>query len=344
MNDNPLQPASSALTTFSSEGIDQEILRKLQGFIDDREAYSENTWRQLISAFRAWGRWCWQHDYPYLPIQPEPLREYVLFMKQRLTVSSVRQHLAMLGMLQRQGGLLPAGQHPIVTRVVKKISRMAVENGERIGQAIPFHVTDLKAVAAIWAGSEQLTEARNLAYLSIAYNTLLRMSEISRLKVGDINFSSNGPTTIYIGRTKTIISGDGLVKALSNFTTTHLRHWLIQSGLLNQPDAYIFCRVNKSNRVISSNEKTLSAVTLESIFKSGWLAVKGPVLADRQGGRYSTWTGHSARVGAAQDMAKNDVSLPKIMHEGTWKKPETVMRYIRNLEASKSAMLDILGE
>jgi AMMECR1 domain-containing protein len=39
-------------------------------------------------------------------------------------------------------------------------------------------------------------------------------------------------------------------------------------------------------------------------------------------------SGHSLRVGAAQDMCQSGSSLPQIMVKGGWKKPDTVMRYI----------------
>lgn len=39
-------------------------------------------------------------------------------------------------------------------------------------------------------------------------------------------------------------------------------------------------------------------------------------------------SGHSMRVGAAQDLLMNGASLPQIMVKGGWSKTDTVMRYI----------------
>ena len=41
-------------------------------------------------------------------------------------------------------------------------------------------------------------------------------------------------------------------------------------------------------------------------------------------------SGHSLRVGAAQDLLKKGASLPAIMHRGRWSKTDTVMRYLEN--------------
>jgi hypothetical protein len=41
-------------------------------------------------------------------------------------------------------------------------------------------------------------------------------------------------------------------------------------------------------------------------------------------------SGHSMRVGAAQDMLVAGESLAQIMQRGRWSKTETVMRYVEN--------------
>lgn len=42
-------------------------------------------------------------------------------------------------------------------------------------------------------------------------------------------------------------------------------------------------------------------------------------------------SGHSLRVGHAQDMVNTGESLPMIMSKGRWKKTETVMRYVEHI-------------
>lgn len=50
----------------------------------------------------------------------------------------------------------------------------------------------------------------------------------------------------------------------------------------------------------------------------------------------------TTRVGAAIDMATKKYSTVQIMQEGTWKKAETVMRYIRHVDAHAGAMVDFM--
>jgi len=45
-------------------------------------------------------------------------------------------------------------------------------------------------------------------------------------------------------------------------------------------------------------------------------------------------SGHSMRVGAAQDLLIKGASLPQIMVKGGWVKTDTVMRYIEKVRPS----------
>ena len=47
-------------------------------------------------------------------------------------------------------------------------------------------------------------------------------------------------------------------------------------------------------------------------------------------------SGHSARVGAAQDMVAADIELPAILHAGRWKCTGMVSRYGERLLARRS--------
>jgi len=42
-------------------------------------------------------------------------------------------------------------------------------------------------------------------------------------------------------------------------------------------------------------------------------------------------SGHSMRVGGAQDLLSQGASLPQIMVKGGWVKPDTVMRYVERV-------------
>lgn len=323
--------------------LNEDVVRNLNAFVKDKEAFSENTWNQLMIAVRQWCRWCIAKGRPYLPVDPDYMRDYLIELHESgLASSTISNYAAMLNMLHRQAGLIPAGESEKVKRALKKINRVSITKGETTGQAIPFRIADLNMIDDAWKDSDQLKDIRNLAFLFIAYNTLLRVSNIARLKVRDVVFNTDGTVILNIGYTKTIVDGQGLTKALSPRASASLIRWLNISGLIEHSDAYIFCKVHRVNTAVITTDKPMATPNLELIFSSAWKALHCEKLALENKGRYTTWTGHSARVGAAQDMTENGYSLAQIMHEGTWRKAETVLGYIRNIEAKNSVMIDLV--
>ncbi|WP_053067817.1 tyrosine-type recombinase/integrase [Xenorhabdus khoisanae] len=322
--------------------LNDEVIRNLNAFVKDREAFADNTWKQLMQVARQWCRWCIVKGRAYLPVEADYLRDYLLELHENgRAPSTLKNHVRMLNMLHRQAGLIPAGDSQKVQRTLKKISRLAVVSGQTVGQAIPFRIADLNRVDAAWQDSDQLKVMRNRAFLFVAYNTLLRVSNIARLKVKDLVFQPDGHLLLNVGHTKTIMDGYGITKALSPRAAASLIQWLTAADLLAHSDAYVFCPVRRGNRA-NVHGKPLSLSNLERIFAAAWTVVHGEKTGAANKGRYATWTGHSARVGAAQDMTEANYSLAQIMHEGTWKKPETVVGYTRNLRAEKSVMIDLV--
>ncbi len=53
--------------------IDEDIAERLKAFVSDKEAFSDNTWRQLLSVMRIGSRWATKHDRQFLPMDPADL-------------------------------------------------------------------------------------------------------------------------------------------------------------------------------------------------------------------------------------------------------------------------------
>ncbi len=321
-----------------------DIAERLRQFVQDKEAFSPNTWRQLLSVMRICNQWSEENQRSFLPMSADDLRDYLTFLAESGRASStVTSHAALISMLHRNAGLPVPNTSPQVFRAMKKINRVAVMSGERAGQAVPFRLSDLLALDRQWSGADSLQARRDLAFLHVAYATLLRISELSRLRVRDVMRAGDGRIILDVAWTKTVVQTGGLIKALSTRSTQRLEEWLDASGLSGQPDAYLFTAVHRSGRSLPA-EKPMSTRALEQIFERAWRCAgkAGGVKANKN--RYTGWSGHSARVGAAQDMADKGYPIARIMQEGTWKKPETLMRYIRHVEAHKGAMVEFMEQ
>ncbi|MBU9826849.1 tyrosine-type recombinase/integrase [Rahnella perminowiae] len=335
-----LTPTNQMLPVIQAE---EDVLDRLKEFVQDREAFSPNTWRQLMSVMRICHRWSIDNRRPFLPMLPADLRDYLNWLQENGRASStIATHGSLISMLHRNAGLTPPNASPLVFRAVKKINRVAVVTGERTGQAVPFRLEDLLELDALWSGPASLRQKRDLAFLHVAYSTLLRVSEISRLRVRDISRAPDGRIILNVSYTKTIVQTGGLIKSLSSQSSHRLSEWLSLSGISTEPDAFLFCPVHRSGSATLSLTRPLSTPAIESIFAHAWQTIGTVETVNPNKGRYKTWTGHSARVGAAQDMAGRGYAVAQIMQEGTWKKPETLMRYIRNLQAHEGVMIDLM--
>jgi integrase len=143
----------------------------------------------------------------------------------------------------------------------------------------------------------------------LAYDTLCRRSELVSLAVEDLK-----PQKVLLRRSKTDPHGLGRWLQLSPRTDAALHAWLSLSGIRSGP---IFRGISASGAL------TLSLCTsqVNRILKR---------LARTAQIEPTAISGHSLRVGAAQDLLKKGASLPAIMHRGRWSKTDTVMRYLEN--------------
>jgi len=142
------QIKTGALPAELTQLTPEDIANNLRKFIADKAAYSENTFRDLLSVIRRWAFWCNERDVGYLPIDPELAREYFLHMAESgLASSTIDKHYAMMNMLCRESGLPDLRGSVDLKRSMKRIRREAVLQGERTGQAVPFRLPDLQLLS-----------------------------------------------------------------------------------------------------------------------------------------------------------------------------------------------------
>lgn len=100
-----------------SGSADDDLTAKLAAFVRHREAFSPNTWRQLLSVMRICWRWSQENRRSFLPMSPEDMQDY-LFHLQAIgrSTSTISVHGALLAMLHRNAGLVPPTVSPDVIR------------------------------------------------------------------------------------------------------------------------------------------------------------------------------------------------------------------------------------
>ena len=83
----------------------------------------------------------------------------------------------------------------------------------------------------IKAAEGGLIDARNRALLAVAYDTLLRRSELVSLEVSDLAEEADGSATLLVRTSKTDPEGTGATVFLARDTVGLVKAWLDRSGV-----------------------------------------------------------------------------------------------------------------
>lgn len=111
--------ATNALLPLSPS--DDDLTQRLREFVQDKDAFAPNTWRQLMSVMRVCHRWATANNRTLLPMSPEDLRDYLSYLQSIGRASStIGTHQSLIAMLHRNAGLVPPSTSPLVSRAVKR--------------------------------------------------------------------------------------------------------------------------------------------------------------------------------------------------------------------------------
>ena len=158
---------------------------------------------------------------------------------------------------------------------------------------------------------------RNKLLLSLGYNFLARRSELVAIRGDDLTFTPDGALKGIIRRSKTDQYGRGRLVFGSERSAKHLRKWLRQKPTEIKA---VFCAVNHGRCV----DRAICDRQVNDIIKQALVGVKRhPRPSDLE------VSGHSLRVGAAQDLLVKGHGMAAIMRAGGWSEPTTVVRYLR---------------
>jgi integrase len=305
-------PAQRAMTPL-------QRLREWQGMAEG--AYSVNTLRAQKADGAIFQAFCEVRGESFLPADPTTIRAFIEHeMKAGKKPATVRRYIATIGRAHIGAGLLNPCSSEAVRLGLKKMGR---ETSARQEQAHPLGWTDIKEF--IESAGRGLRADRERAMLCVAYETLARRGELVALELRDIDFHPDGTGQVIIRRGKTDAQGQGRVAYLSRTTVKWLKIWLEHAKISEGP---IF------RRLIGRNEigDDLNPGSIAPIFKrvAQWIGMPARFVA--------VVSGHSTRVGAAQDLAELDIDLAAITQAGGWKSPRMPLQYAERINAARSGM------
>jgi site-specific recombinase XerD len=294
--------------TLHALQILENTVQKIEG------AYAPSTIRAYKSSFERFIQFCEECKVSALPADPEDVALYISKLTASgLKSSSIRIIVAALSSIHKLNLLDDPAQHPTVKIELRRMHRtLGRYSQQAFGITAPILEKMLEATA------NNLRGIRDRALLLLAYDSMCRRSELVSLKVMDIHLQelgNKGHMKIRLRKSKTDQELQGRWIHPSERSADAITAWITQAKL---DDGYLFRGIN--NAIDITYE--LKSSQINRIYKGLAKDAKLPKEV------IDHISGHSMRVGAAQDLLKSGASMPLIMHKGRWSKTDTVMRYL----------------
>ena len=307
----PLAQAKSNAQTNSYQEARKclaKTIMKIEG------AYAPATIRAYRSNFEFFITYCEQQNLDPLPCAPSTLANYIFHLSnQNLKSASIRLAAVSVAAIHRFNRMNDPSKDP---DVILELRRMFRKLGRHQNQAVAINRNVLERL--IGATDQTLRGYRDRALLLTAYDSLCRRSELAALRVEDVTKIKNGVgIQIRLRKSKSDQDAHGRWISLGERAQLAMEDWLRESKITT---GFIFRGITKYD----TPTQEIAGAQINRIYKQ--IATK----ADMDYKLVQHISGHSLRVGSAQDLLNDGASLPTIMNRGRWTKVDTVMRYIEN--------------
>ena len=277
-------------------------------------AYSPHTLRGYRADFVIFENWCRKAKRTPLPATPETVAEFITAQTATCSASTLKHRIASIRKINRLMRLPSPTEDEDVAIALRRAFR---QKRRRPKQALG--ITSERLERLLSACGDDLIGQRNRAMLKTAYDTLCRRAELVALRVEDIQEDGNRGARILIRRSKNDPFGDGRYGRLTQAALEALKNWLYISKIKS---GFIFKATNNGKVTKDGlHPYAVNRAVKDLAIAAGFEA---KIIADL--------SGHSFRVGAAQDLMTSGKSILAIMKAGGWRSINVVGRYVENAE------------
>ena len=294
-----------------------QLLNRLLVHIDG--AYAPNTLRAYKADMLEFLAYCEKNGVCALPAKPDTVAAFLMqTVPQGIKSSTIRRKVSSISAIHRLSSLEDPTKHSEVRISQRKIYRQL---GTRFDQAYP--ITRALLTRLLAACEYDLHGLRDRALLLVAYDSMRRRSELISLRVEDIEWIPDNGASILLRKSKTDQHGCGKWIHLTSESSEALHQWL-SAAKINE--GLIFRGVKPSEAITDGLcESRISRIYKARARKAGLSEIV-----------VKSISGHSMRVGGAQDLLNIGRSLPQIMVKGGWAKTDTVMRYAERARSASN--------
>ncbi|UTV30030.1 tyrosine-type recombinase/integrase [Photobacterium atrarenae] len=255
----------------------------------------KNDWHNFLS-------FCIEHHVQPLPAKADTVHRYIEYMSRSRKLASLKRYMVTISLVHRCHQLPdPCAQ----TEVRLAMQKQQLEKHDDYKNAAAFRDTHLQRLLEQFESSPKLKDIRDVAIWSVAFEAMLKRSELAALTLDNLNIHPDGLIDLEVTDTRI---------ALSAIASKALQRWLV-AGMIT--DGYLFRRIDRHSNL---GELPLDHSSIYRVFRRASDELGMP--------SNDLFSGQSPRVGAAQDLADSGVSIPDIQEQGRWKSPAMPAQYV----------------
>lgn len=295
----------------------QDELKMHQGGLTD------SSWAKLMSKWKIFTDYCMDNNYDSIPVEHEHLMRFIRIRAEKNNRNTVKGDVWAINYMHHSSGFTKPCSDESINALIKKYANQEAENSVLIKQATPFGLEDWVLIRNQYRHSSNIKELRDLAIIGVTFSCLLRFSELSRIKVGHIDFKTN---QLLIPFSKTNKSSRPDYATIHADVINDIKDYMNKAGICeSEKNAPLFIQVNKHNKpLVNKSGNDRIAVTYSVCRK---MYAKLFDLCEINHPDSASFTTHSPRVGAAQRMWMKGTPVSKILKQGRWKTTEIASRY-----------------
>jgi site-specific recombinase XerD len=293
------------------KSLELETLKNL------KNSKSANTLRAYQSDFRDFSAFCAKNGLSSMPTEPKILSLYLTHLSATSKFSTLKRRIASISVIHKIKGHYLDTKHPLIMENLHGIKRIKGSNQKA---KKPILINDLKLIINAIGQTNQPDnkKIRDKALILVGFSGGFRRSELVNIEYEDLEFVNEG-VKIFIKRSKTDQSGEGMIKAIPYFDSNNycpvvsLKEWTEVSEI-------------KSGKIFKISDKSVALI----IKKYASLSGLDPT-------RYG---GHSLRSGFATSTAESGAEERNIMAMTGHKTTQMVRRYIQEANLFKNNALN----
>ena len=283
-----------------------------------KSSKSLNTIRAYKSDFKDFSNFCKKNNFKSLPADPKIVSFYITHLSSISKVSTLKRRLASISVVHKIKGFYIDIKHPLIIENFMGIQRKL---GVFQKSKKPILINELKEIIKTIESTEknEIKKIRNKALILVGFAGGFRRSELVNIKLDDLEFTKEG-LKIFIQRSKTDQSGEGMTKAIPYFKD---KNFCPVVSIKN----WIEIIKNKTNSLIFDiSDKMVAVLIKKYLQKAGFDNTK--------------YSGHSLRSGFATVAADHGADEKSIMNITGHKSSSMVRRYIKETNLFKNNPLN----